>query len=324
MVVASLAILLGVVGGTVLVRGGAGPGGPLDSPSPSPTVPPGPADTVRRYLEALAGADAEAAKAEAAAQPADVSMLTDEVLTAALAETPITDVNVPPVSDIAPEDETATVPVSYLIGDERVNESFEITRADGTWRVSEATVEVDLSSVRSEKVPLLINDKSVKADTITVFPGQYVLSTGLDHIDYGDDNTLFIASPADSSSTASPELGLSTAGTKAFTEAITDDLDACMAKKALAPKGCPFKYDLGYQEKVTAKSIKWSLPGEPEIDSYLDSNDPSMAKTNVSLEVELTATGSKNGDKHKFSETVTSYPTVMADMTQSTVTIQWS
>lgn len=323
-VVGSLAILLGVVGGTVLVRGGAGPGSPQDSPSPSPTGPPTPADTVRRYLEALAAGNAEAARAEAASQPADVSMLTDEVLTAALAETPITELNVPPLTDVEPEDETARVPVSYLIGEERVNESVDVTRSGGSWKVTETAVEVDLSSVRSENVPLLVNGTEIKADSVTVFPGRYEITSDLDHIDYGEDPVIFISSASDSVSTAGIEPALSTAGAKAFTDAIDAELDACVATKELAPKGCPFEYKLGYQEKIKAKTITWSLASEPEIDPFLDSNDQSMAKVSFDLEVELAADGTKNGDKNTFEETVSSYVTVMADMTTSTVKLAWS
>lgn len=323
-VVASLAILLGVVGGTVLVRGGAGPGSPQDSPSPSPTGPPTPADTVRRYLEGLAAGDAEAARAEAATQPADVSMLTDEALTAALAETPISEINVPPVTDVEPEDETARVPVSYLIGEERVNESVDVTRSDGSWKVTDTAVEVDLSSVRSENVPLLVNGSKINADSITVFPGRYEITSDLDHIDYGEDPVIFISSASDSVSTTGVEPTLSTAGTTAFTDAIDAALDTCMTKKQLAPKGCPFSYDLGYQEKIKAQTIEWSLATDPEIDPALDSSDQSMAKTNFELAMELTAVGTKNGKKHEFSESTTSYVSVTADMTTSTVKIAWS
>ena len=323
-VVGSLAILLGVVGGTVLVRGGAGPGSPQDSPSPSPTGPPTPADTVRRYLEALAAGNAEAARAEAASQPADVSMLTDDVIAAALAETPITEINVPPVTDVEPDDETARVPASYLIGEERVNESVDVIRSDGSWKVAETAVGVDLSSVRSENVPLVVNGATINADSITVFPGRYEITSDLDHIDYGEDNVIFIASASDSVSTGGIEPTLSSAGAKAFTDAIDAELDACVAKKELVPKGCPFGYKLGYQEKITKKSIKWSLASEPEHDPYLDSNDQSMGKATFDLKLELTATGTKNGEKHTFDESVSVFATVMADMTTSTVTLNWS
>lgn len=325
LVVASLAILLGVVGGTVLVRGGAGPGDPADSPSPSPTGPPNPADTVRAFLEAVAAADAEAALAEAATQPADLSMLTDEALTAALAEAPISEINVPPVNDVEPEDETTSVRVSYLIGEERVNDSFDVTRTGQRWKVTETTTEIDLSSIRAKEIPLLVNGSKINSNTITVLPGQYEITSGLDYIDYGEENTLLVAAPSSGSgSTSSIKPTLTSAGTRAFTDEVESHLEACMAKKELAPKGCPFGYKLGYREKITAKTIKWVVAGDPDLDPDLDYTDQHIAKANFQLQMKLTATGSKNGEKSKFSETVSSYPTVTADMTGSSVRITWS
>ena len=77
-----------------------------------------------------------------------------------------------------------------------VSENFPVSKEGDDFRLSEATQELNLGSVRSKTVPMFINGTKVTTDKITVLPGSYSATSGIATIDYGGKSTFLIKSPA--------------------------------------------------------------------------------------------------------------------------------
>jgi len=334
--VCGLAILLGVVGGAVARYGqrmtAAAP--PTDSTTPSASTTPtpdaataaDPASAVRGFLEAVARSDAQGALAYGQTQPADTSMITDTVLAAAHQDNPITEINVPPGPTAELDDGDQTdVEASYKIGTERVTQTYTVVRSGQRFLLTDIANEVDVSSERSQQIPMIIAGHEVDSDTIVLLPGAYDVTSGLPYVDWGNTTTLLVKAPDASVDTSGLELGLTDAGSQALLTAAQAAVKACLSQHSLTPKGCPFSYDT--TDKVTAKTITWALSNDPFADAepQLSSESDAVGQVRLTLSLKLTYSGTSsfNDDKVKREQSVSAYPTATADLTQSSLTITW-
>lgn len=271
--------LLGVVGGVALVagRGGAGrPPPPVPSPTATtPTAPTAPVGTtaavVRTYLDALARGDAAAALATAATQPADTSLLNDQVLSVSRAMAPITDVNVPEVGD------AGAVEASYRVGSERVTETFSVTEVDGSFRLTEVVSELDVSSLRSDRLPLRVGGAEVTGNRLTLFPGSYPVRTGNPRVSYGE-GALLVPMPGRVLSSSDLAPTLTEEGTGAFATLVEDTLDECLTRTGPTPPGCPFEAAVNSGHEIRGEG-RWVAQDDPSdtFDPRLDATDPTRA-----------------------------------------------
>lgn len=318
-----LAIILGVIGGT-FVAGGRTPAPPESTPTPTAPVGSDPAAVVRGFLEAVARSDAPAALAYAQTQPADTSFMSTEVLTAANAANPITEINVPPVPSVSSD--STTVQASYKIGAERVTQGYEIDLVGGAWKLAKVGSELDLSAKRSKKVPMILAGRSVDADTIILLPGAYEVTSGLTYIDWGPENTILVKAPDDFLSGSKLDLSINDAGTAAFLAATNASLNACVKVKKVNPSGCPFEYS-NSSYKVTPSTISWTLTEDPLADKTprLSYDDDGVATLSASIRLQFKAKGKTtyDGKATTISTPVYGSATASADLTKDSVTIAW-
>lgn len=272
--------LLGVLSGVALVGGRGGGGDVSPTPAPTTAAPTAPTATasaaVRGYLDALARGDAAAALAHAATQPADTSLLTDQVLSVSRAMAPITDVNVPEVGD------AGSVEASYRVGSERVTESFSVTEVDGGFRLAEVVSELDVSSLRSDQLPLRVGGADVSGDRLTLFPGSYPVETGTPYVAYGT-GALLVAVPGRVLSSSELAPVLTEEGAEAFATLVEDELDQCLTETGPAPSGCPFEASVNSTHEVEGEG-RWVTEDDP-MDSFeprLDGADPTRATSYLS------------------------------------------
>ncbi|SDE20999.1 hypothetical protein [Auraticoccus monumenti] len=267
--------LLGVGGGIALVAGRGGGGGGSPTPVPTPSTPSTPTSTasaaVRGYLDAVARGDAVAALSHAATQPADTSLLTDQVLSVSRAMAPITDVSVPEVVD------AGSVEASYRVGSERVTETFSVTEVDGGFRLSEVVSELDVSSLRSDRLALRVGGADVTGDRLTLFPGSYPVETGNPRLSYGD-GALLVPVPGRVLSSSELAPTLTEEGADAFATLVEDALDECLTETGPAPSGCPFEAGVNSSHEVEGEG-RWSAEDDPmdSFDPRLDGTDPTRA-----------------------------------------------
>lgn len=256
-----------------------------------------PSDAVRGYLEALAAQDAEKALGYLDEPPADTTLLTRPVLAASAEKAPLTAVDVPEVAD----ELTSRVPARYRLGEQAVSDEFSVTKDSGSWKLRRAVTEFDLSYQRDETLPMKINGVAVEADSVSLFPGAYAVTTDSRWVTYGDTASFTLTGPSDHDV---PRLTptLSDAGRTAFLEATRSAFQKCLAKRELQPADCPNRLYLRPGQKVTASSIRWSVTTDPFKNARvtLDSSDPTVAEASFYPRYRFKAKGSQDGRSVRF------------------------
>lgn len=277
--------------------------GSVPQPSGSAATTTKSSDAVRAYLEALAAGRAGDALAMGNSQPADKTFLTDAVLASSLKRAPITAINVPESTN----EYDYSVAASYKIGDQAVNATYFVQKTGNAFRLTDATQDINLESIRSRTLPMLINGVKVTTDKVTVFPGSYAFSSGNEHVSYGS-NAVTVTSPQDYTTTTDLRPTISEAGTKAFLAAGRAALDKCMDRREVAPAGCPNKAREGYGQNFDEDTMRWELVEDPweSVKPRLDYQNPAVAEASVTARIRGTVEGTQNGQRTKFKTLSTS------------------
>jgi hypothetical protein len=256
-----------------------------------------PSDAVRGYLEALAANDAEKALGYLDEPPADTTFLSRPVLEASAQKAALTAVDVPEVTD----EYTYRVPARYRLGDQAVSDEFSVTDDSGSWKLSRAVTEFDLSYQRDETLPMKINGVEVTTDSVSLFPGAYTVTTDSKWVTYGDKASFTLTGPSDYDA---PRLTptLSDAGRSAFLKATRSAFEKCLDERELAPSDCPNRLNLRPGQKVTTSSIRWSVTTDPFKNARvtLSSSDPTVAEASFYPSYRFRAKGTQDGRSVTF------------------------
>ena len=167
-----LAVATALVLAAVLTVGGLRVG----IPSPSEPVPANATanDAVRGFLEALIAGDATTALSYAATAPADLRMLTDDVLAESLASNPMGDVQ---VLEGTGSRNHESVPVLYRVRDRQVRATFDAVRLGDTWLLQSVSTRAHLGRINARALGLELNQVALPTDTPELFIGTYTLTT---------------------------------------------------------------------------------------------------------------------------------------------------
>ncbi|MCW2802136.1 MAG: hypothetical protein JWN06_353 [Propionibacteriaceae bacterium] len=301
---AVLALLVLVVGGGLLLnRSGSAsgltdPGVPADPGSLQPGRAGNPSDAVRRYLEALAAGQARAALAAGEDQPGDRSFLTDAVLKDSNSRAPITEIDVPGVTD----QNTYSVQASYKIGDQPVTESFSVNRVGGNWKLTKPFAELNIDYARRKTLPMRLNGVPVKNDRVRLFPGSYAFTTGSKYVDYGSDNVLLLKTSSEYPIAKGVKPSLTETGSKAFLKSARAGISKCLDQQKLVPSGCPFGIRLLPGQKIDESTISWKLAESPwdHVVVGLDAEKPALARAAVQMRFEFFGRGMESGKNASF------------------------
>ncbi len=273
--VVAVIIVIAVIVAMLPKAGITDPSGGGGIPEPAKTG----TEAVQGYLEALAAGNAAAALSYAEQEPADTSLLTDEVLAASNAVTPITEIEVAePANDYSP------ITASYLLGDQTVSTQFYASNASGSWKLESITRDIGIADMNG--IALTINGAPVQDTRITLFPGSYSLvpTNSLYVVDGG---AFVVTSPQDLTS-YTMQLDISSTGQQKLRTAAQAHLKACLKQTSLAPKGCGFSIRANGTGAVKAKwSISSGKNAMKNAKFRLDLADPSRASayTTVGLTV---------------------------------------
>jgi hypothetical protein len=207
-------------------------------------------DTAKAYIEALSSGDAAKALSFGNAQPANVDLLTNEILRKQLNKMPISNIRILDEDKTIPAVGMARVHVAATFGQvvNDVNLSLKMND-DKVWKLDSATVKID---------PPFTNVKDIASQTITVFGKQFkdgpiYTFPGYQDVGSTNDYVKVTAEPllldhlqtTYTAANLSPQITLNDKGRSA----IQDQLAAVYAKcqgNLLAPPGCPvqtFVYD---------------------------------------------------------------------------------
>lgn len=320
-------ILLGVTGGILLLNKGGSATGENDpgtsDPSKAAEAAENPSDAVKAYLEALAAGQADTALALGEDQPADKTFLSAAVLADSNKRAPITEINVPEVTD----ENTYSVDATYKIGEESVTESFSVNKVGDAWKLTKTYAEMDLSYTRNKTLPMKINGTELKTDKVRIFPGSYEFTSDSKYIDYGEENVLLLKSPSDYPSASDIRPTLTEAGYNDFVKTAKAALDSCVKQKKLAPTGCPFGIKALSGQKIDESSIKWELTEDPfeNLKPRLDSQNPAVVEASASMTFEFSAKGTSSGRSTTFGpQKVFRYVQMSANMTQDPLKVTFT
>ncbi|MFZ1410576.1 MAG: hypothetical protein WAS07_03895 [Micropruina sp.] len=256
-----------------------------------------PAEAVRGYLDGLAAANAATALGFGARPPVDATYLTDAVLVRAKELAPL---KIETVGDVEGVDGAATVPARVSFGDQAVDLSFVTTQTTAGWRVQTTTSLLDVSTV-NDGMQVVLNGVPVssEATTLEVFPGGYSFGDSAALVDLTTPEVTVAGLGTTVSTNLAPTLAAT--GEATLLRKAKAALKTCLAKKDHDPEGCPNTASLPVGATAVAKTVKWSLVGDPwkklavKVDNQVPLTITGSAKFTFNVKLNLTK------DKQTFS-----------------------
>lgn len=275
--------------------------------------------TAQTYLQGISDGDVAMALGTLAEQPADSTLLTNEVLATSVAAQPITNAT---VDAITTDGETATADVSYTIGDTEVAVTLDLV-GDGrtSWHITDGLADLTLTSSDA----LTINGAAVDQLSYPVLPGSYTAAPVTDLISLGDDTTVLINDPLGEGATISPAYSVSEAGRETILSTLKADIDRCLASTESVMDGCPFGIDPGETE-VKAGSVRFELTNDPWADFAAELDPTTLTATGtVTFTIDATASVTFDGRTNDAAETtIEADRTWAVDLTQEPMIVAWT
>lgn len=274
--------------------------------------------TATAYLEAIARADAQGALSTLAEKPANLTLLTNEVLTASRSVAPLTDIAVTNPASEGGSD--ATVAVSYRLGDQPVSATLHLTGDGRTqWLIADGTADLKLENTTG----LLINSVAVTQPTNPVFPGAYTVSTGTDNISLEGTASAVVADP-DAAATLTVTPSLTEAGKQHIHNALKARLDECLASNESQPANCPFGVAKGDVE-IAPGSVKFALVNNPWANAAPTLDMAKRSATGqISYVINATATVTRGGLTTDSTQRLERTVHYSVDLSKEPMPVTWS
>jgi hypothetical protein len=319
---AALAVILVAVAVIVATRdkpsadpqGGQNPGG---QQSGAPQNTPRPSDAVSAYLQALAAGDATAALSYSADPAPTGPLLTNEVLAESRNRLPLTGIDVPVVDD----QNVKSVSATYTLGSSVVNETFDVVKVSGTWKLSRAVKDLDLAFIVDGPVPVKINGVKVTEESVAVLPGSYAFTTGLPYVSFGSKNVVLVRSPYVDADTYNIQSKLTGAGKKAAISAAEKSFSKCLKAHSLTPKNCPQKFRSKYS--YNKSSITWRQAGKDPFRKPSVTFSGTRARVQVPIDLKLSGSCSYQGRSGNCSGSLTGTSVAVIKVTAKPLKVKW-
>jgi len=319
---AALAVILVAVAVIVATRdkpsadpqGGQNPGG---QQSGAPQNTPRPSDAVSAYLQALAAGDATAALSYSADPAPTGPLLTNEVLAESRNRMQLTGIDVPVVDD----QNVKSVSATYTLGSSVVNETFDVVKVSGTWKLSRAVKDLDLAFIVDGPVPVKINGVKVTEESVAVLPGSYAFTTGLPYVSFGSKNVVLVRSPYVDADTYNIQSQLTGAGKKATISAAKKSFSKCLKTHSLTPKNCPQKFKSKYS--YNKSSITWRQAGKDPFRKPSVTFSGTRARVQVPIDLKLSGSCSYQGRSGNCSGSLTGTSVAVIKVTAKPLKVKW-
>jgi hypothetical protein len=319
---AALAVILVAVAVIVATRhkpsadpqGGQNPGG---QQSRAPQNTPRPSDAVSAYLQALAAGDATAALSYSADPAPTGPLLTNEVLAESRNRMQLTGIDVPVVDD----QNVKSVSATYTLGSSVVNETFDVVKVSGTWKLSRAVKDLDLAFIVDGPVPVKINGVKVTEESVAVLPGSYAFTTGLPYVSFGSKNVVLVRSPYVDADTYNIQSKLTGAGKKAAISAAEKSFSKCLKAHSLTPKNCPQKFKSKYS--YNKSSITWRQAGKDPFRKPSVTFSGTQARVQVPIDLKLSGSCSYQGRSGNCSGSLKGTSVAVIKVTAKPLKVKW-
>lgn len=199
------------------------------APTPAPDAA-GAALAVEGYLHALADGDAEAALEYLWVEEGQGLLLTDEVLAVSSRLAPITSIEVG-TGSAGFEDYGVSVPVSFKLGDQRVEREFELWEASDGWEIFDGLVPVWFDGLTG--LDPTVNGVAAEG-YLPVFPGVYEVVIDNDYLALDlPEGRVRLATDDDSYDLTAVPVVPTELGDTTFRSLVRASLDECLAMTSL-------------------------------------------------------------------------------------------
>jgi hypothetical protein len=207
------------------------------------------------YLQALAAGDADKAKLYAIDAPADSPFLTNDFLKAAVAKSPITEIQVDAQSDVGT---AAYLSASYKLGGTLVQGNYQLTKVAKIWKLNSVITTVDRPSYWGT-LGVTVNGTTAPTSQLSFFPGVYQLGTGTSLLAFAQP-AFTVNEPGDYvAGLSSSEPALTDAGKKLMISKAQAWLTVCLAAQDTNPKDCGMNTPLPTGATLAPGSLKRTL-----------------------------------------------------------------
>jgi len=248
-----------------------------------------PEAAVRGYLQALAAGNSADALSFAATAPSDTTFLTDDVLAASNAISPITNITV--IKDTTSSSQYATVTATYQIGSQSVNTKFDVTQYGKYYKLDDVVNKVYMIAMFGDGIDLTLNGVAITSgalsSSVSLFPGTYKIDVDNSLLSLTG-NQFVVTDPTSYDDAPDMTLALTSDAATQFADAAKKTLDDCMAEQATLTS-CGFgtaapKNRNGDPIDIDANTIKWTFESGSSDDFSADTFDyyPYSAPTQAS------------------------------------------
>ncbi len=231
---------------------------------------------VQNYLTAISKGEATTALGYIT-QPEDATFLTSAVLETSAK---ITDITVTKKSDTAVE-------ASYTIAGDKFTATYLLARQNGRLQIQNGTATLDLP--RTDKIGYAIGTtQGQPGHRVVVFPGGYAVSTSDPRLSLAGVDIIKAGEPK--AYPVSGKLTLAEHGTAQLRKLATGSINSCLAKKELAPVGCPWAFAAPPGQTLKPESITWAVAKDPIPAAAFTVDPNTLSATSQPLELVLTLT----------------------------------
>lgn len=218
-------------------------------------------ETVESYLGAIAAGDADAALTHVWADDETAELLTDEVLGVSMELAPMSDIEVGEATGTDYGD--ALVPVSFRLGDERVERTFEVWSGGGDAEIIDGLVAASL--YQFVDLGLSVNGVPASGELVALFPGVYEFAIDNEHFTLDGGAVIRLATPEDEYQSYEFVPVLTDEAEQTFRDLVRASLEECLAMTTLTtPCGfdAPAMSDDG--QRLADGSVRRTLTADGE------------------------------------------------------------
>lgn len=254
-------------------------------------------EVVQKYFDALAASDPDAVFNLVRGDLPDRTFLTKEVMTAAVAANPITNVQ---LTELESSRYSAQVQAKYTINNRSQTEKFSVSSRDGAWHLRSITARLYVKGLAPADTGLTVNGVQVgDVDSIDVFPGGYTLATDSDTFAFSR-NTVVVEGLTASTNVYDIKIQLSDTALKAFKAATTKLVNSCKKPGGLKNPNCGVNFRKPAGQTIIPSSIACSQSGTNSINRMKPVLSTSDMTVRGSLSVSMTCTmRSKKGNSYR-------------------------
>lgn len=248
------------------------------------------------FLTAISEGRATDAMDMLAEPPSETTLLTDEVLTTAQKDLPMSDIKVVEAKKADDSDTDMTVTVTYTMGEEEAESTLTLTPVDGAWKITNELGTFSLSGAPADVIA--INGAPVDPEvTYPAFPGSYAPSSRSQHLEITRPTEPAQLTTFDEANAITINVALEPTqqAIQTFRNQALAHFQACTKQKSLAPKNCGWTITESNGLKVTTSTIVYTITNPKQVQQVSPTLSGTTLRADIGLDMNLKARATQKG-----------------------------